>query len=320
MMSFASKFYRFLQKSSHEKVAATLTRIIHDGAAEMDETLSRRPKGRLAHFLAKPAREKVAAVKATVKYTFKIGRQAEPDDILSRHRWAAPAAIKSNLPFYATLRPDSDLNHRKYPEIGVLSEIWTHKNEKRNASDLPRLYSLMLNIQQILEENVAGDFAELGVYRGNSAAVLAHYARKSDRNVFLFDTFEGFDPKDLRGVDQNHAMEFDDTSLASVREFVGEENVRYIAGYFPASVPSDLDRAQFSVVHLDCDLYEPIKAGMEFFFPRLSPGGLMIVHDYSGIHWAGVKKAVDEFLAARPERPILLPDRSGTSMIRKIHD
>lgn len=289
-------------------------------ATEMDETFTRPPKGRLAHFLAKPAHEKVAAVRATIKYTLKIGRQPEPDDILARHRWAAPAAIKSGLPFYAALRPDSDLTHHKYPEIGVLSELWTHKNEKRNASDLPRLYSLILNISQILEENVAGDFAELGVYRGNSAAVLAHYARKSGRNVFLFDTFEGFDPKDLIGVDQSHAMEFDDTSLANVRHFVGEENVRYVVGYFPASVPPDLDQAQFSLVHLDCDLYEPIKAGMEFFFPRLTPGGLMVVHDYSGIHWAGVKKAVDEFLATRSERPVLLPDRSGTAIIRKIRD
>jgi hypothetical protein len=286
----------------------------------MDETFPSRPKGRLAHFLAKPTHEKVAAVWATTKYAFKLGRQPEPDDILARHRWAAPAAIKTGLPFYAALRPDSDLSHHKYPEIGTLSELWTHKNEKRNASDLPRLYSLVLNIQQTLEENVAGDFAELGVYRGNSAAVLAHYARKSGRNVFLFDTFEGFDAKDLVGVDRSHAMEFDDTSLASVREFVGEENVRYIPGYFPASVPPELDRAQFSVVHLDCDLYEPIKAGMNFFFPRLSPGGMMIVHDYANPHWKGVSKAVDEFLAARPERPVLMPDRSGTAIIRKIHD
>jgi O-methyltransferase len=46
----------------------------------------------------------------------------------------------------------------------------------------------------------------------------------------------------------------------------------------------------------------------------------MIVHDYSGIAWEGVKKAVDEFLAPRPERPVLLPDRSGTAMIRKVAD
>lgn len=278
----------------------------------------RPPEGRLARFLAKPAKDQVRAVRATLAHFLKLGRQLEPDEVLSRHRWAAPAAIRSRLPFYVTMRPDSDRTHNQYPELDDLVIAWVHRNERRNASDLPRLYSLVLNIRQVLEENVPGDFAELGVYRGNSAMVLAHYARQSGRTALLFDTFEGFDRRDLVGVDQRRPNEFEDTSLPEVRSFVGESNVRYFAGYFPASVPTELGTAQFAVVHLDCDLYEPIKAGMEFFFPRLAPGGLMIVHDYSGIHWHGVRRAVDEFLSAHRERPVLLPDRSGTAMIRKI--
>lgn len=271
----------------------------------------------MTRFLAKPIRDQIRAIRATLAVSLKLGRQPEPDEILARHRWTAPAAITSRLPFYLTMRPDSDRTHAKYPELEELSEAWVNGNERRNASDLPRLYSLVLNIRQILDEQIPGDFAELGVYRGNSAAVLAYYARTSGRTALLFDTFEGFDRRDLVGEDMSRPAEFADTSLPAVRRFVGEHNVRYFPGYFPGSVPADLEDARFSVVHLDCDLYEPIKTGMEFFFPRLSPGGLMIVHDYSGIHWHGVKKAVDEYLSTQVERPILLPDRSGTAMIRK---
>ena len=46
-------------------------------------------------------------------------------------------------------------------------------------------------------------------------------------------------------------------------------------------------------------------------------GGLMIVHDYANPHWKGVREPVGAFLADRPERPVLLPDRSGTAIIRK---
>lgn len=274
-------------------------------------------RGRLARFVAKSQREKIAAIKAQFGYLFKVGRKPEAGAVFAHHRWAAPRAIRSHLPFYIALRPDSDRLYNRYPELAELGMTWVHRSEGSHATDLPRLYSLVLNIRQALEENIPGDFAELGVYRGNSAAVLAHYARSAGRRLYLFDTFEGFDQRDLVGTDRNRQPEFADTALASVRRFVGDQNVSLIQGYFPASIPAGFDRTTFSVVHLDCDLYGPIKAGMDFFFPRLSPGGLMFVHDYSGIHWDGVKRAVDEFLAPRSERPVLLPDRSGTAIIRK---
>jgi hypothetical protein len=221
--------------------------------------------GRLSRFLNKSPRDKVAALGATLRHTLKFGRQPGPDALLARHRWVAPAAIRSDLAFYLAIRPDSDRAFRAYPELGELSEVWVRNNEQRNASDLPRLYALVLTVRQVLAEAIEGDFAELGVYRGNSAAVLAHYARKSGRTVFLFDTFEGFDRRDLTGDDRDRPIEFADTSLATVRSLVGEESVCYVPGYFPASLPPELQSRRFSLVHLDCDLYEPIRAGMQFF-------------------------------------------------------
>ena len=273
--------------------------------------------GRLARFLRKPAREKFAAVFATLTHALRLGRPLLPGEILATHRWAAPDAIRRGVPFYLALRPESEIEYGVLPELPALSEAWVHRNRVSNAGDLPRLYSLMMNIRAVLDAGVPGDLAELGVYRGNSAAVLAHYARAAGRELLLFDTFAGFDRRDFDGVDKNRIIEFDDTSLDAVRGFVGTDRTHFFPGRFPESVPTGLETARFSVVHLDCDLYAPIKAGMEFFFPRLSPGGLMIVHDYANPGWQGVKQAVDEVLAGRPERPILLPDKAGTAMIRK---
>jgi len=187
-----------------------------------------------------------------------------------------------------------------------------------NAGDLPRLYAIVLNVRQLMEEHVPGDMAELGVFRGNSAAVLAHYARLHGRRVSLFDTFEGFDKRDLVGEDKSKQMEFADTSLNMVRQLVGDASVRYVQGRFPESVPPDLNEWRFCLAHIDCDLYDPAKAGLEFFYHRLAPGGLLIVHDYANPYWTGIKRAVDEFCLGIPERPVVLADKSGTVMIRKL--
>ena len=80
---------------------------------------------------------------------------------------------------------------------------------------------------------------------------------------------------------------------------------------------ADIAQRQYAVVHLDCDLYAPIKAGLEFFYDRVSPGGILIVHDYANPCWDGPKRAVDEFMPRIAENLVLIPDKSGTAIIRK---
>jgi SAM-dependent methyltransferase len=231
--------------------------------------------------------------------------------------YGPPVALQSETGIYVAYRPDSDVNFHRHPELAQLSEKWIFGNFPNNAGDLPRFYALILNIKQVLEECVPGDFAELGVFRGNSAAVLAHYARASGRNLLLFDTFAGFDPKDRTGIDASRGTEFTDTSLEMVMRLVGEDNARFIKGRFPQSIPNEVRNNRFSIVHIDCDLYQPAKAALEFFFDRLSPGGLLIIHDYGNPHWEGIKRAVDEFFVTAVERPVLIGDKSGTAIIRK---
>jgi O-methyltransferase len=72
----------------------------------------------------------------------------------------------------------------------------------------------------------------------------------------------------------------------------------------------------FSLVNLDADLYLPTKAGLEFFYPRLSPGGIIIIHDYN-YKWPGIKKAADDFAAGIPEPLVMVPDMDGSVMIVK---
>lgn len=189
--------------------------------------------------------------------------------------------------------------------------------DRPDYGDISRFYFFCLAFDQMTKEGVRGDIAELGTYKGETAAVLARMARRMDTTAWILDTFEGFNPADLQGVDAGHKMEFQDTSLEAVRTLVGDQNVRYVKGYFPESATQMPDDLSFCLVHIDCDLYVPISHALRYFYPRLVPGGYLIVHDYASLAWDGAEQAVDEFFADKPEAVIPLTDGCGSAVIRK---
>jgi len=213
-------------------------------------------------------------------------------------------------------------NYDRYREAGGAMEPGDRRgfiagSRTNNAGDMARFHFLSLVCDQIAKEGIAGDVAELGVYKGNTAFVLARLARRLGRTAYLLDTFAGFSSADATGVDKGARSQFSDTSLAAVRAKVGEVGVCYLAGHFPATASEIPAEARFCLVHIDCDLYAPFAAALRYFYPRLTPGGFLIMHDYSSLYWEGAEKAVDEFFADKPEKPVPIPDKSGTAVIRK---
>ena len=185
-----------------------------------------------------------------------------------------------------------------------------------NVGDISRFYFFCLSFDQIMKDGLQGDFAELGVYRGQTASLIAKMARRFGRTAFLLDTFEGFEPSDLRGIDAGQKMQFADTSLEAVRARVGEQAVRFVKGHFPGTA-SELPDTFYCLVHIDCDLYAPILSALEYFYPRLVPGGFLIIHDYSSLAWDGAERAIDQFFADKPEAIIPLTDGAGSVVVRK---
>ncbi len=223
------------------------------------------------------------------------------------------------LKIYFNYLPDAYTHFNAYPEFKSIFKKFIKFNKLNNAGDIVRLWSFILNIKQILHENIEGDFAELGVWRGNTAAVLAHYAALDNRKVYLFDTYEGFSNKDLSGIDADKQMEFNDTSISMVKGVIGEASAccDFVKGYFPDSLTDLHKTIRYSVVSLDCDLYEPMKEGLNFFYPLMSQGAIFLLHDYSSLYWEGAKKAIDDFCIQNNEYVILMPDKSGSAFIRK---
>ena len=206
-----------------------------------------------------------------------------------------------------------EATHASFPS---LRQIWTVRNEN-NRADFVRLLFLTCTVEELLDKNVPGAFAELGVYKGNSAKLLRELA--PERKLYLFDTFSGFDAKDIASDPKTKisSLQFLDTSIEMVKQFVGSENVLFCPGHFPKTASFVPEEEIFALVHLDADLYQPTLAGLEFFYPKLAFGGCMIIHDYFSGAWPGVKKAVDAFLLDKPESLVRIPDKSGTAIFQK---
>lgn len=138
--------------------------------------------------------------------------------------------------------------------------------------------------------NLPGAAAEVGVYRGGTAKLLA--LAMPDKPLYLFDTFQGL-PK-TSAIDKHFETEFNDVSLIAVHDFLEEHhNAVLRPGFFPKSA-EDLSGTKFSFAHFDGDLYQSAKDFIAFFYPRLVPGGTLVFDDYGDPKCAGVKQALDE--------------------------
>ncbi|MBN1162059.1 MAG: hypothetical protein JXA17_08940 [Dehalococcoidales bacterium] len=148
---------------------------------------------------------------------------------------------------------------------------------------------------------VPGDIADMGTYLGGTAwlGAVELLNMKNGRTFHLMDSFEGhgsldsqYDPKipgDAFAIDNFRKLE-DFFSLFP--------NIRIHKGFFSDTLP-DIQNNKFSFVYISCGLYEPNKECMQFFWPRMESGGLILVQDYferpGG--YTGVKRGVDEFVA-----------------------
>jgi hypothetical protein len=160
-------------------------------------------------------------------------------------------------------------------------------------------------------EKLDGELAEVGVSRGGSARLICEV--KGRRTLHLFDTFAGL-PRP--GYDDANTVFWEGqfaSNLEEVRSYLkGYSNVCFYKGLFPETATAIADR-KFCFVHLDVDLYQATRAGLEFFYPRMVRGGILISHDYDS---AGVRAAVDEYFADKEELVLLQPAGSHCFVVK----
>jgi O-methyltransferase len=210
------------------------------------------------------------------------------------------------------------LQNKKVAVANTLEYLQRKRNIDSNYFDYIRLSTLELISFEIKKKNLVGNVAELGVYKGKFARYINQFF--PDRKLYLFDTFEGFDKRDTtKEKSKNYSLgtqDFSDTSVSLVlKQMPFAANCIPVKGFFPESAKGIDD--SFVLVSLDADLYDPIYAGLNFFFPKLVKGGYLLIHDFNNDSYKGARKAVEQFCSEQAVNFVPLPDSGGSAIISK---
>jgi O-methyltransferase len=155
-----------------------------------------------------------------------------------------------------------------------------------------RLHHLRTCVETVVRDGVPGDLIEAGVWRGGAAmmmrAVLAAYG-EDDRRVWLADSFRGLPPPNPERYPHDAGLDLSqiptlavsaDTVRANFRALdLLDDRVRLVEGWFSQTL-RQIEAEAFAVIRLDGDLYESTTDALEALYPKLSPGGFLVVDDY----------------------------------------
>ena len=209
-----------------------------------------------------------------------------------------------------------------YSQSAHLNYSLKYSDRKREIDlrylDYIRLATLELVSNEICKKNLPGNVAEVGVYKGKFAKYINQYF--PEKKLYLFDTFTGFDEKDLeteKKLGLNDAgQDFSNTSINVVLKNMPFPKQCIIKkGFFPETAAGIDD--SFVFVSLDTDLYEPIYQGLIYFYPRMEKGGYIFVHDVNNDAYKGAAKAVEQFSAEQNISFLPLPDSCGSVVFIK---
>jgi O-methyltransferase len=206
---------------------------------------------------------------------------------------------------------------RLWQRVVLYSKVLSPRIRWQDVEDFPRLWpaasqrtlvdeARAQTLYQLARHatHLDGALAEIGVYRGGTASILAHVADRAGRKLHLFDTFAGMPETDVKR-DLLNSGDFADTSLAEVKRFLSSySSPVFHQGEFPGTAGELPDGQRFSLVHVDADIASSVEACCAFFYPRLLPGGVIVFDDYGFTSCPGAKVTADAFFANKPE-PIL---------------
>lgn len=186
----------------------------------------------------------------------------------------------------------------------ILKTLLAFRKERRCLLQPIEAAKLVLALEAVAK--IPGDMAEVGSFEGVTAKLLAKTA--TSRTLHIFATFEGLPAPSAKDSKHLYRGQYRG-SEAEVRKYLQGFDVHIYKGMFPLTAGPIMGKT-FAFVHLDVDLYESTTACLEFFYPRMAPGGIILTHDYAPRD-EGVYRAFEGFFAEKPEPVIELGGNQG---------
>ena len=193
-----------------------------------------------------------------------------------------------------------------------------------------RLYNTVQFLKHTMD--LEGEIAECGAFRGLSSFVFCNYIQLfapdfDGHNYHIFDSFEGLsEPKEEDAISSDAYGELGAYCQSSgafcgaldiVRTTLSDyPAIEYHPGWIPASF-SGIDDRRYKFVHLDLDLYEPIRGAIDYFYPRMVQAGVIVVDEYAIPRWPGARRAVDDYCSEHDLAPAVSLTTGNGVLIKK---
>jgi O-methyltransferase len=223
---------------------------------------------------------------------------------------------------HAVLHSDAVVR-RRFPDVDRRVIDIFNKVKPYTMTSPERVFALCDAVRYVVAAGIEGAVVECGVWKGGSSMAAALMLRElgaTDRDLHLFDTFEGMSEPtehdrrtggpaaaELLAATTKDAKVWAYSPLGEVRANLQStgypvERMRFVQGKVEDTIP-ECAPEKIAILRLDTDWYESTRHELEHLFPRLAVGGVLIIDDYGA--WEGARRAVDEFIAAH-KTPILL--------------
>jgi O-methyltransferase len=215
------------------------------------------------------------------------------------------------------------------PEVSVSEKAMITTALQYSMTNPERMWAIVQAMKRIAGKKIDGDVVECGVWKGGNillfSLLLESYGLTKD--VWAYDTYEGMSEPtdndvDFRGTHSRLLLEKSSkivsgdthnvwcySTLDEVRENIRRntknvDSIHFVKGKVEDTLTDEKNLPEkISLLRIDTDWYESTKKSLEVLYPRLVPGGVLILDDYG--HWKGSRKAFDEYFASREETPIL---------------
>jgi len=191
-----------------------------------------------------------------------------------------------------------------------------------------RYYSVYQMVNHVINKGISGDFSECGCWKGHSTYMISKLLQDNgfSQTFHIFDSFEG-GLSDKSEEDKNLREKLTEAQIKKEKMLFSntEEDVKKLLSDFkfvklyPGWIPErfhEVSNRTFSFVFIDVDLYQPTLESLNFFYPRLSKGGVIVIDDYGYSQFPGAAIAVDSLLN-KNKPSICFADSMGSFIIIK---
>ena len=202
--------------------------------------------------------------------------------------------------------------------------------DERTMTGDNRILNLLNSVEYLVENKISGSYVECGVWRGGSILAMAYKLLflNVKAEIWAFDTFQGTP----RPTNEDYVISTGDTmhskwrpkaiAYASIDDFnVGVKSF-LDSGIDILPIQGDVRETllqnkppKIALLRIDTDIYEAVGACLEELWPLVSPGGVVIIDDYD--HWAGARKATDEYFLKISKKPLLMRMDTGRILIKQ---